>query len=110
MAGLRFAGRAGFRDDVGPEIDRSALVSQTHRQGLSSPVLDRPLAPQRSIRAPFVPVGLTVGGELRLVDRESPLGESTFRINGRQVREEELKEPRVAKLRRRTRRFIEAVD
>ena len=93
MAGLRLAGRAGFRDDVGPEIDRRALVPQTHRQGLAAPVLDRPLAPLRSIRAPFVPIGLTVGGELRLVDRELPLGESTFRISGRQVREEELKEP-----------------
>ena len=85
----------------------AALVPQTHRQGLAAPVLDRPLAPLRSIRAPFVPIGLTVGGELRLVDRELPLGESTFRIIGRQVREEELKEPRIAKLRRRTRRSIE---
>ena len=107
MAGLRLGGRAGFRYDVGPEIDRCAFVPQTHRQGLAAPVLDRPLAPLRSIRAPFVPLGLTVGGELRLVDRELPLGESTFRIFGRQVREEELKEPRIAKLRRRTRRSIE---
>jgi hypothetical protein len=107
VAGLRLRGGAGFRDDVGPEIDRFALVSQTHRQGLAAPVLNRPLAPQRSIRTPFVPIGLTVGGELRLVDRESPLGESTFRIIGRQVREEELKKPRIAKLRRRTRRSIE---
>jgi hypothetical protein len=59
-------------------------------------VLDGPLAPLRSIRAPFVPIGLTVRGELRLVDRELPLGQSTFRIVGRQVREEELKEPRIA--------------
>jgi len=70
-------------------------------------VLDGPLASPRSFRAPFVPIGLTVGGELCLVDRESPLGKSTFRIIGRQVREEELKEPRIAKLRRRSRRSIE---
>jgi hypothetical protein len=88
VAGLRVGGRAGFRDDVVPEIDRPALVPQTHRQCLAAPVLDRPLAPLRSIRAPLIPIGLTVGGELRLVDRESPLGESTFRIIGRQVRKE----------------------
>ena len=107
VAGLRIGGRARFRDDVVPEIDRPTLVPQTHRQGLAAPVLDRPLAPLRSIRAPFVPIGLTVGGELCLVDRESPLGESTFRIIGRQVREKELKEPGIAKLRWRIRRSIE---
>ena len=104
MAALRLGGLASFRDNVGPEVDRRTLVPQTHRQGLAAPVLDRPLAPLGSIRAPFVPIGLTVGGELRLVDRELPLGDSTFRIIGRQVREEELKEPRIAKLCRRTRR------
>lgn len=102
-ARLRLGGCARFRDDVGPESDRLALVSQAHRQGLAAPVLDGPLASLRSFRAPFVPIGLTVGDELRLVDREAPLGESTFRVIGRQVREEELKEPGIAKLCWRTR-------
>ena len=46
-------------------------------------------------------------GRRRASPRGSLLGESTFRIIGRQVREEELKEPRIANLRRRTRRSIE---
>src|SRR5688572_5008553 len=74
-AGLRLGGRAGFREDVGPELDRPALVPQTHRQGLAAPVLDRPPAPLRSIFASFESLRLTVGGELRFVDRELPLGE-----------------------------------
>ena len=106
VAGLRLGGRAAFAT-TSVQKSTAPLVPQTHRQGLAAPVLDRPLAPLRSIRAPFVPIGLTVGGELRLVDRELPLGESTLRIIGRQVREEELKEPWIAKLRRRTRRSIE---
>ena len=93
--------RAGLRDDVGPEIDRRALVPQTHRKRLATPVLDRPLAPLGSIRVSLVTLVFAVGGELRLVDRELPLGETKSGLVGRQVGEEELEEPRIAKLRRR---------
>jgi hypothetical protein len=58
------------------------------------------------LASPIVPIGLSIDGELRFVDRELPLGKSTFCISRRHVREEELKEPRIAKLRRRTRRSI----
>jgi hypothetical protein len=107
LAGLPLRRRASFRDDVGPEIDSRALVPQAHRKRFAAPVPDRPLAPLESIWASLETLVYAIGGELRLVDRELPLGQTKSGLVGRQVGEEELKEPRIANLRRRTRRSIE---
>ena len=76
--------------DFRPERDRRPLVQQAHRQGRAAPVLDRPLAPSRSIRASLETRVFAVGGELRLVDRELPLSQAKSSLVGRKVGEEEL--------------------
>src|SRR4029078_5901453 len=96
-----------LRDHVGPEVDRRLLVPETHGEGLSTPVLDGPLAPLRSVRAELLTLGFAVGVELCTVDVELPLGKAQSRVIGGKVGEEELEEPRIAEPRRRVGRSIE---
>jgi hypothetical protein len=70
------SGRAGVPHNAAPEINGRAFVQQTHRQRLAPPVLHRPLAGSGSTWSSFETLVLLVGGQLRPMDRELPLGET----------------------------------